>query len=65
MKEHVKPMMTLYMKRGVLLTAPIIIAMISVRVFAAEPPKAFSGTLDPFSYCASVGTTDGPFRTDG
>jgi hypothetical protein len=60
MKEHLKPMTTIYMKRRGLLTAPIIIAMLSVRVFAAEPPKAFNGTIDPFSYCASVGTTDSP-----
>jgi hypothetical protein len=60
MKEHMKPMMTLYMKRRGFLTAPIIIALISVRAFSAEPPKAFSGTLDPFSYCASVGTMDSP-----
>ncbi len=60
MKEYVKPMMTLYMKRRRLLTAPIIIAMISAPVLAVEPPKAFDGTLEPFSYCASVGTTDSP-----
>jgi hypothetical protein len=33
--------------------------------FASQPPSAFTGSDDPFTYCARVGTTDSPAAGTG